>query len=122
MTKVIEKNGTSTKTAETTNLVPVKRFNEEIGKAVSVTDRLENVIQLQMLGRKYEKIKESKTKLDRFLIGSDEANQFLELKDKNGVSFVTSNANVLKQVVDVIKNAVNEQQSQLETEILKFNI
>lgn len=82
----------------------------------------ERVDQYGKLLEKHSTLQESKKKLDSFVIGSDENNIKLTLKAGYSSEFSTSNPQVLKDVIEIIRKELNTQCAKVEGEVYSFII
>ncbi len=91
-------------------------------KVLTVEDRKGRATIFNLLLEKQEKLKDAQTKLDGFIVGSDENSQHITLKDGNGKTFQTGKSDILKPVIDLMRKQLAQQVGTVEAEILEFVI
>jgi len=88
----------------------------------SAEQRLKNLGDFQVLGKRYEFLQKKKSELKTFSVSNDETQEKLKLTNASGFSFELSNSNVIAEVVEVISLHLGKKMQSTEEEILNFAI
>lgn len=86
-------------------------------KTESLEDRLHRLNLLFDLQKKFNRLQESKQKLDSFEINQNRENSTLEIRDDEGNEFETSNPVVITEVVKLIKKVIAEKSASIADQI-----
>lgn len=89
---------------------------------LSAEQRLKNLDDFQMLGKRYKFLQTKQGELKTFAISNDETQEKLKLTNASGFSFELSNSNVIAEVVEVINLHLGKKLQSTEAEILNFAI
>lgn len=107
-------------TAITENGTTVKVENQI--KVLSVEDRRGRAIVFNALLEKQAQLKDVKTRMEAFVVGSDENSQHIQLKDGTGKTFQTGKPEIIKPIIELVRKQLEQQVGVVESEILAFII
>lgn len=84
--------------------------------------RLKNLKNFQLLGQRFEYLKNKQDELNTFNISNDTTKEKLKLTNASGFVFELSNSNVIEEVIAVIGKHLDGKLAKTENEILEFSI
>lgn len=106
-TKTITNNGVQKDapkiTTEPKFTLPVIPLKKSVDELPSLEDRFFKLDSLYALREKHEALKESLDKLNKFNLSSEGRSEAISFRDEKGNTFTTYNPEVLKKVVDWLK-------------------
>ncbi len=130
-------------TASTTEIVDVKKLQEDLLKAqesdkektakieamqselsarkpLNIADALVKIAEGKALAERVEFLRNTRKELSDFSLGSDNIREELVLRDGEGKTFTSHNSNTIKLVLTTLKNELDDMISASETELLKI--
>ena len=96
--------------------VPAPAKKDDV-KISSLEDKFLRISQLNTLQEKWEKIKESITKLNEFDLKTDGRKESISFSDGSGNKFETFNSAVLRKTIDWLKEDLNIKLKEVEAHI-----
>ena len=99
--------------AELPAIIPSKKEEQK----ASIEDRFLKMDVLFSKREKWEKIKDSLDKLNKFKLSTDGRTDNIIFKDSAGVTFSTYNPDVITKVVDMLKEDLTKKLAEVEGEI-----
>lgn len=115
----------STKPETSTTAITEKGTTVQVDnqtKVLTVEDRRGRVLVLNALLDKQAQLKDVKTKMEAFAVGSDENSQHVQLKDGTGRTFQTGKPEIIKPIIELVRKQLEQQVGVVEAEILEFII
>ena len=91
-------------------------------KVLSVEDRRGRAMVFNALLDKQAQLKEVQTRMEAFIVGSDENSQYIQLKDGNSRTFQTGKPEIIKPIIELVRKQLALQVGTVEAEILEFII
>jgi hypothetical protein len=73
-----------------------------------IGDRIEKLTHLFALMNKLEALRETRSKLQKFVLSSDNSRDMITLQDSTGESFKTGQKHIVQEVTNLIKKRVDE--------------
>ncbi len=92
----------------------------EFNPTVNLDQRINRFEKLRGLANKREKLVQTLAELTRFNYNTDEAQFYL--KDSSGAAFNTGNTNLIKLVTSHLQNTLEQRKTELEAEIMVFEL
>ncbi len=123
MTTVAKQNGVAKKLVPAKEAVKKQLTEEAIGnKSVKTLEsRIQNFEKLRGLANQRERLISTLTDLTKFKYNNGDSCVFL-IRDEQGKEFKTTNNNLIKLVTDVVQNTLTVRKTEIETDILKFDL
>ncbi|WP_024771735.1 hypothetical protein [Aquimarina macrocephali] len=113
------KNGATTKTTP-----PVKKLAQEaidVKVTKSLEERITNFEKLKGLANQRERLTTTLNDLNKFKFNNGDSCVF-SIKDENYKEFKTSNNNLIQIVTDVLQETLTSRKTEIENEILNFDL
>lgn len=85
---------------------------------LTVQTQREKTEKLNILFEREERLKDSQHSLNRFSLAADEDSNTVEIRDRKGIFFRTGNPNLVKLVLEDIKNALASSIAKVEADII----
>lgn len=100
-----------------------EQASPESGKAkpVNLDDRIEKFEKLKGLTTNRERLVQTLSELNKFKHNQGDSSSF-HLKDSHGLEFKTSNTNLVELVTSQLQTTLQERKSEIEDEIIKFEL
>ena len=92
----------------------------EFNPVVNLDERINRFEKLRGLANKREKLVQTLADLTRFNYNTDEAQFYL--KDASGATFSTGNTNLIKLVTSQLQGTLEQRKTELEAEIMVFEL
>ena len=135
MATTVKQNGTSKKdTASVKKEVQKKLTDEAIGKAastektvaskkatISLDDRIQNFEKLRGLATQRERLTQTLNELTKFNYNQGDSASFY-IRDSHNLEFKTTNTNLIKLVTTHLQSTLEERKSEIEEQIVKFEL
>ena len=135
MATTVKQNGTSKKdTASVKKEVQKKLTDEAIGKAastektvaskkatISLDDRIQNFEKLRGLATQRERLNQTLSELTKFNYNQGDSASFY-IRDSHNLEFKTTNTNLIKLVTTHLQSTLEERKSEIEEQIVKFEL
>lgn len=123
MKTVAKQNGVAKKVVPAKEAVKKQLTQEAIGnKSVKTLEsRIQNFEKLRGLANQRERLLSTLTNLTKFKYNNGDSCVFL-IRDEQGKEFKTTNNNLIKLVTDVVQNTLSVRKTEIETDILKFDL
>jgi len=128
-------NGTAKRQAATVKKeVQKKLTNEAIGKTVApekkttvekpiinLDDRIQKFEKLRGLATQRERLTQTLNELTKFNYNQDGSSSFY-LRDSHNLEFKTTNSNLIKLVTEHLQSTLEQRKSEIEQEIVRFEL
>ncbi|TSE07430.1 hypothetical protein FOF46_15910 [Aquimarina algiphila] len=118
-----QKPATTVKKEETPKDVTEKLAKEAVGKTtpISIEDRMTAFDQLTGLANQRTRLKSKLEELNKFVFNNG-ANCEFSVKDEEGKTFKTTNNNLITLVTGILKDTLEERKTEIEAQIVKFQL
>lgn len=135
MATAVKQNGTAKKQTATKVDVQKKLAEKAIGKTttpitnkavepqkvVNLDDRIQNFEKLRGLANQRERLVQTLNELTKFNYNQGDSSSFY-IKDTSGLEFRTTNSNLIKLVANNLQATLENRKSELEKQILEFQL
>tara|TARA_B100000945_G_C20151509_1_gene488767 strand:- start:208 stop:639 length:432 start_codon:yes stop_codon:yes gene_type:complete len=135
MATTVKQNGTAKKdNASVKKEVQEKLTDEAIGKAastekavvskkttISLDDRIQNFEKLKGLATQRERLNQTLNELTKFNYNQGDSTSFY-IRDSHNLEFKTTNTNLIKLVTTHLQSTLEERKSEIEEQIVKFEL
>ncbi|HET8802996.1 MAG TPA: hypothetical protein VFM72_00350 [Aequorivita sp.] len=135
MATTVKQNGTAKKeNAPVKKEVQKKLTDEAIGKAastektvapkkatISLDDRIQNFEKLRGLATQRERLTQTLNELTKFNYNQGDSSSFY-IRDSHNLEFKTTNTNLIKLVTEHLQSTLEERKSEIEEQILQFEL
>ncbi|MDT0641883.1 hypothetical protein RM553_03470 [Zunongwangia sp. F363] len=135
MATTVKQNGTAKKdTASVKKEVQKKLTDEAIGKAAStekalaskkatinLDDRIQNFEKLRGLATQRERLTQTLNELTKFNYNQGDSASFY-IRDSHNLEFKTTNTNLIKLVTTHLQSTLEERKSEIEEQIVEFEL
>ena len=117
-TKANNEGKPETKLLPVTAVIPIKKEQEtESEKFPSLEDRFYKMDTLFSLRERYDKLKETLDKLNKFKLSTDGRNDNIILRDDKSNTFSTSNPEVIAKLVEWLKEDLTKKIKDVDSQI-----
>ena len=135
MATTVKQNGTAKKeNASVKKEVQKKLTDEAIGKTastekavaskkatISLDDRIQNFEKLRGLATQRERLSQTLNELTKFNYNQGDSASFY-IRDSHNLEFKTTNTNLIKLVTTHLQSTLEERKSEIEEQIVKFEL
>lgn len=101
-------------------VVPEKSKTVE-KSAINLDDRIQNFEKLRGLANQRERLTETLSELTKFNYNQDGSSSF-HIRDSRNLEFKTTNTNLIKLVTTNLQSTLEERKSEIEDQIVKFEL
>lgn len=100
---------------------PITNQPAETQKVVNLDDRIQNFEKLRGLANQRERLVQTLNELTKFNYNQGDSSSFY-IKDTSGLEFRTTNSNLIKLVANNLQATLENRKSELEKQILEFQL
>lgn len=88
---------------------------------INLEDRMEKFEKLKGLAHQRERLNSTLSELNKFKYNQSDSARF-EIKDSQGLSFVTTNSNLIHLVTNHLKHTLEDRKTEIEKQLVAFEL
>jgi len=120
-TKALAKSNGTAKKPVSTVTKPVAKTKAVSKPIINLEKRIQHIAELQGLSSKRQRVVDTQNNLNNFQFSGDES-AILEIKDASGNKFITSNNNLINELVGHLQRLLEAKLKELNDQIVDFQL